>query len=93
MTDIRAYNREAWNRAVSQGNIWTLPVSPEAIAQARQALSDGVPLKGYFVWSLMDNFEWACGFARRFGVIYTDYATQRRIIKDSGRFLAQMAAG
>lgn len=36
MTDIRAYNREAWNRAVSQGNIWTLPVSPEAIAQARQ---------------------------------------------------------
>jgi beta-glucosidase len=62
-------------------------------AQARQALSDGVPLRGYFVWSLLDNFEWACGFARRFGVIYTDYATQRRIIKDSGRFLAQMAAG
>lgn len=62
-------------------------------AQARQALSDGVPLKGYFVWSLLDNFEWACGFARRFGVIYTDYATQRRIIKDSGHYLAQMAAG
>ncbi|HRE29651.1 MAG TPA: family 1 glycosylhydrolase, partial [Anaerolineales bacterium] len=49
-------------------------------AQARQALSDGVPLKGYFVWSLLDNFEWACGFEKRFGVIYTDYATQRRII-------------
>ncbi len=62
-------------------------------AQARQALNDGVPLKGYFVWSLLDNFEWACGFAKRFGVIYTDYATQRRTIKDSGRFLAQTAAG
>ncbi|HRF47402.1 MAG TPA: GH1 family beta-glucosidase [Anaerolineales bacterium] len=61
-------------------------------AQARQALSDGVPLKGYFVWSLLDNFEWACGFEKRFGVIYTDYATQRRIIKDSGHYLAQMAA-
>ncbi len=60
--------------------------------QARRALADGVPLKGYFVWSLLDNFEWACGFAKRFGVIYTDYATQQRIIKDSGYYLAEAAS-
>jgi len=48
-----------------------------------QAIDAGVPLKGYFVWSLMDNFEWALGYSRRFGVIYVDYPTQRRIWKDS----------
>lgn len=61
--------------------------------QAARALAAGVPLKGYFVWSLLDNFEWAHGYSKRFGVIYTDYATQRRIIKDSGRYLAAVAAG
>ncbi|MBL8133161.1 MAG: beta-glucosidase [Anaerolineae bacterium] len=60
-------------------------------AQLQRAIVDGVPLRGYFVWSLMDNFEWAYGFEKRFGVIYVDYATQRRIIKDSGRFLAETA--
>jgi beta-glucosidase len=48
-----------------------------------QAIAAGVPLKGYFVWSLMDNFEWGLGYTRRFGVIYVDYPTQRRIWKDS----------
>lgn len=60
--------------------------------QAARAIADGVPLKGYFVWSLLDNFEWAHGYDKRFGVVYVDYPTQRRIIKDSGRFLAQVAA-
>jgi beta-glucosidase len=53
-------------------------------AQAARALAAGIPLKGYFVWSLLDNFEWAAGFSMRYGLTYTDYATQRRIIKDSG---------
>jgi beta-glucosidase len=60
-------------------------------AQARRAIAAGVPLVGYFVWSLMDNFEWARGYSQRFGVVYTDYATQRRIVKDSGRYLAEVA--
>lgn len=51
-----------------------------------RAISAGVPLKGYFVWSLMDNFEWAHGFTKRFGIVYVDYQTQRRVIKDSGRW-------
>ncbi len=52
-------------------------------SQAHRAIQDGVPLKGYFVWSLMDNFEWAYGYSKRFGLLYVDYPTQRRIRKKS----------
>ena len=47
-------------------------------------------MRGYFVWSLLDNFEWSYGYTQRFGMLYTDYPTQRRIVKDSGRFLAEV---
>src|SRR5450631_1560381 len=56
----------------------------EYLTQAHTALSEGVPLAGYFAWSLMDNFEWSEGYSKRFGITYVDYATQQRIIKDSG---------
>ena len=59
---------------------------------ARDAIAEGVPLAGYFVWSLMDNFEWSYGYTQRFGITFTDYATQRRIPKDSARFIASVAA-
>ena len=55
---------------------------------ALQALADGVDLRGYFVWSLLDNFEWAYGYSKRFGLVYVDYATQQRIPKDSARWFA-----
>jgi beta-glucosidase len=48
-----------------------------------RAIEGGVPLKGYFVWSLMDNFEWAHGYERRFGLYWVDYGTQKRLPKDS----------
>ena len=51
---------------------------------AHDAIQCGVPLQGYFVWSLMDNFEWAFGYTKRFGIVYVDFETQQRIVKDSG---------
>ncbi|MGQ9881826.1 MAG: GH1 family beta-glucosidase [Armatimonadota bacterium] len=59
---------------------------------AHRAIQSGVPLKGYFVWSLMDNFEWAFGYSKRFGIVYVDYATQQRIWKDSARWYQQVIA-
>ncbi len=62
----------------------------EHFIQARLAMDEGVDLRGYFVWSLLDNFEWAHGYSKRFGLIYVDYATQQRIIKESGAWYAQV---
>ncbi|WP_404289158.1 GH1 family beta-glucosidase [Glutamicibacter arilaitensis] len=56
------------------------------------AIQDGVDVRGYFLWSLLDNFEWAWGYQKRFGIIYVDYETQERIIKDSGRAYAGLIA-
>ena len=53
----------------------------------------GVPLAGYFAWSLLDNFEWAYGYDKRFGLVHVDYATQRRTIKGSGRRYAELIRG
>jgi beta-glucosidase len=58
---------------------------------ARRAIADGVDLRGYFVWSLMDNFEWAYGYSKRFGIVFVDYDTQRRTPKDSARWYADVA--
>lgn len=60
------------------------------LAAAQQAITAGVPLKGYFAWSLMDNFEWAFGYTKRFGITYVDYATQERTLKDSGLWYADL---
>jgi beta-glucosidase len=59
---------------------------------AARAVSAGVPLKGFFVWSLMDNFEWASGYDLRYGITYVDFATQQRVIKDSGWWYQQWLA-
>jgi len=57
---------------------------------AAQAIRDGVNLHGYFIWSLMDNFEWREGFSKRFGLVHVDHAAQERIIKDSGYWVAEL---
>ena len=57
-----------------------------------RAVEQGAPVAGYFVWSLLDNFEWSEGYSKRFGLIYVEYATQRRIVKDSGRWYAGFIA-
>ena len=57
---------------------------------AHRAIADGVDLRGYFVWSLLDNFEWAFGYRKRFGLIHVDYETLERTPKDSARWYAQV---
>jgi beta-glucosidase len=58
---------------------------------AHDAISQGVPLRGYFVWSLLDNFEWAYGYSRRFGIVYVDFETLERYPKDSARYYQAVA--
>lgn len=55
---------------------------------AHRAMARGVDLRGYLVWSLMDNFEWSYGYSKRFGIVRVDYRTQERVVKDSGHWVA-----
>jgi beta-glucosidase len=62
------------------------------LAALARSMADGADVRGYHAWSLMDNFEWADGFGQRFGLAYVDFKTQRRTIKDSGRWYGKVAA-
>ncbi len=57
------------------------------------AIEAGVPVRGYFVWSLLDNFEWEFGYRRRFGLVHVDFDTLERRVKDSFHFYAELAHG
>jgi beta-glucosidase len=63
------------------------------ILMMNRAMQDGCNVQGYFVWSLMDNFEWAEGYTKRFGIVYVDYKTQKRIIKESGKWYSRICKG
>ena len=62
------------------------------VAAVHDAIEAGADVRGYFVWSLLDNFEWAWGYSQRFGVVHVDFATQRRTVKSSGHWFASVAA-
>lgn len=62
----------------------------EYLIRLRNAIDAGCNIRGYFVWSLLDNFEWAFGYKMRFGLIYVDYETQKRIIKSSGQWYGKL---
>ena len=64
----------------------------ERARRVRMALDEGSDIRGSFVWSLVDNFEWAEGLAKRFGLVYVDFETQERTIKESGKRLARFIA-
>ena len=60
------------------------------VQAALQAFASGVDVRGYYLWSLLDNLEWGAGFASRFGIVYVDYATQRRVPKASFDWFAEL---
>jgi beta-glucosidase len=61
------------------------------LTAVHRSLERGVDLRGYLVWSLLDNFEWAYGYSRRFGIVRVDFDTLVRTVKDSGRWYAELA--
>jgi beta-glucosidase len=63
------------------------------LRELRRAIADGVPVRGYFLWSLMDNFEWQDGYTRRFGIVYNDFKTQERTPKMSARWYSRVIGG
>jgi beta-glucosidase len=62
------------------------------VAAVHRAIQQGVDVRGYCVWSLFDNFEWAFGYSKRFGIVYVDFRSLARVPKDSARWYAQLAA-
>jgi beta-glucosidase len=62
----------------------------EHLLAAHAAIRGGVDLRGYFVWSLLDNFEWSHGLSKRFGIVHVDYSTQKRTPKRSARFYSEV---
>jgi len=62
----------------------------QCLMELHRGIRDGAPVRGYFLWSFMDNFEWLDGYSRRFGICYTDYATQKRTPKLSARWYAEV---
>jgi beta-glucosidase len=62
------------------------------LKQYKRAIDEGIPCKGYFQWSIMDNFEWAHGYSKRFGIVHVDYQTQKRTLKDSAYWYKDVIA-
>ena len=88
-------NGSAWDDTLVEGRVDDLKRTAyleDHLRQVGLAIAAGIPLKGYYAWSLMDNFEWAEGYAKRFGLVYVDFATQKRTIKASGHRYAQIIA-
>jgi beta-glucosidase len=63
------------------------------IQAVADAVADGADVRGYFLWSFLDNFEWAWGFHKRFGIVHVDYASQVRTVKDSGLAYSSLIRG
>jgi beta-glucosidase len=61
------------------------------LTELQRATADGAPVKGYFQWSMMDNLEWTAGFANRYGLVYVDFKTQKRVPKLSAEWFHEAA--
>ena len=92
VTENGAAFDDVWNGGDVVRDARRLAYLREHVQAMAVALMLGVPVESYFAWSLMDNFEWAEGYSRRFGMVYVDYPSQRRVVKDSGRWYAELLA-
>lgn len=92
VTENGAAFADHWDGSDNVSDLQRVRYIREHIQTLEHALAQGVPLRGYFVWSLLDNFEWAEGYSKRFGIVYIDYPSQRRIVKESGRWYAAFIA-
>lgn len=97
VTENGAAFQDTWNGDGSVADPQRVHYLDTHIQAVAQAIAAGAPVRGYFAWSFMDNYEWAEGYSKRFGLVYVDYATQRRVIKESGKwyssFLASLPKG
>lgn len=75
----------------TDNDAWRQNVLIDHLKMMHKALQEGIDIKGYFYWSLIDNFEWAQGYMSRFGLVAVDFKTQKRTIKPSGKLYAQIA--
>ena len=88
-------NGACYNMGVVDGEVDDQPrldYYAEHLSVAADLVADGYPLRGYFAWSLMDNFEWAEGYRMRFGLVHVDYGTQERTVKKSGKWYRELAS-
>ena len=92
VTENGAAYRDIWDGGAIVHDTQRVDYLRKHIQALAVALLLDVPVEGYFAWSLMDNFEWAEGYSRRFGLVYVDYPTQRRVVKGSGLWYAQLLA-
>jgi len=76
---------------VAQKDIFRVEFLQGYIAQLHKAIQNGADVRGYFAWSLMDNFEWALGYSKRFGIVHVDYETQKRTPKASSLMFSEVA--
>ncbi len=93
ITENGAAFQDEWNGVGRVDDTRRVRFLRDHLGAVERAIGHGVPVVGYFAWSLLDNYEWAMGYGKRFGLIYVDFETQRRIIKDSGRWYAGFIAG
>ena len=92
VTENGAAFNDAWNGTEPIADPQRIAYLHDYIKGLTDLFSQGVPLKGYFVWSLIDNFEWNEGYSKRFGIVYVDYPTERRVLKESALWYADLIA-
>ena len=88
ITESGAAFNDQWNGNGTIPDQQRIDYLQKHIQTVAGVIRQGVPIKGYVVWSFMDNFEWSEGYRKRFGLVYVDYPTQQRIVKESGRWYA-----